>query len=343
MGYSKIIQPNWNRIVRKEYPPKVRDYIRASDLGKSYVDRYYSMMGAEVTNPFQERVLRIFDAGKVMEFIVLRALTMAGILNQKQSWVEYPAGPNNLRVVGYLDATIGGFVDWEQARQIMLDHLAEYKLEMDDQVIEQKAMAIIEGLREVYPNGWSEEMLVEVKSINSMAFWAHKNRDADGNFLGYPHNKLQLYGYLKATQLRYGILLYISKDDFTLEELPVINGDPELEDRFQTDITTMTRHWREKDVPNAEPEIVYNDRKGVFETNWDVGRSLYLKAIYGYENQDAYEKAWHQELLNINRALRHLRKGKTKPEDLQVIESYGLVDYMDLVPTEETPEEVAQE
>jgi len=342
MGYSKLIQPNWNRIVRKEYPPKVRDYIRASDIGKPYIDRYYSMLGTEVTNPFEERVLRIFDAGKVMEFIVLRALTNAGLLNRKQSWVEYPASKDNLRIVGYLDATIGGYTDWGHAEQLMLDHLAEYKLDLDDQVIEQKAMQIIEGLREAYPSGWSEEMLVEVKSINSLSFWAHKNRDEEGNFLGYEHNKLQLYAYLKATKLRQGILLYISKDDFSLEELPVMNGDYELENKFQEDIHTITKYYREKVVPPKEPEIVYNDRKGTFETNWNVGRSPYLALIYGYENQDVYQKAWHKELLDINRALRHLRKGKTKADDLLTIDKYNLAQYMDLVPEEDTEELVEE-
>jgi hypothetical protein len=274
-----MIQAYWNKTVNKTYPPKLRDYITFSDLGKSYLDRYYKMNAEPITNEFDDRTLRIFDAGRVMEFIVLRALTMAGILNQKQEYVEIPATSSQLKVMGYLDCTIGGFTDWDKAKEIITRHLAEYKLNLDDQLLEQKAINIIEGLREQYPKGIEEEILVEVKSINSMAFWAHKNRDEQGNFLGYDHNKLQLYGYMKAKNLKKGILLYISKDDFVIEEINLVLGDEKMEKLFNEDVATMTKYYKNKEIPPKEEDVVWNDQKKQYEVNWRIERSPYLTKI----------------------------------------------------------------
>jgi len=303
-----LIQEHWNKTVRKSYPPKARDYIPFSDIGKAYIDRYWKMKGEPVTNDFDERTLRIFDAGQVMEFIVLRALTMAGILNQKQTFVEISATDKTLRQIGYLDATIGGFADWNKAKEIIQKHLQEYKLTLDDQLLEQKAISIIEGLKLQFPDGKVPEMLVEVKSINSMAFWAHKNRDAKGNFLGYPHNKLQLYGYMKATGIKNGILLYISKDDFVIEELGIILGNEELEKKYNEDIERMTYYYKVDEIPPKLSEIVFNNQKKTFELNWEVKRSSYLTKIYSYKDKVEFEEKNHAKLNEINLALKHLKE-----------------------------------
>ena len=325
-----MIQEHWNRVVRKDFgnQTKVRDYISFSDLGKIYIDRYYKMKGEPVTNPFDERTLRIFDAGKVMEFIVLRALTMTGLLNQKQKFVEIPATATRLKCLGYLDCTIGGFPDWDLAEKRIREHLAEYKLSLDDQLLEQKAIQIIEGLRIPYPKGFQKEMLVEVKSINSMAFWAHKNRDKAGNFLGYDHNKLQLYGYMKATGLESGLILYISKDDFVLEEVGLTLGNEQLEAKFNEDIELMTAYYRNEEVPPKAEEIVFNEQKQSFELNWAVERSNYLTKIYGYENKDKFEESKHGILLDMNRCFKHLKEDEVKDADLEIIEKYSLKGYL---------------
>lgn len=327
---SFLIQNQWNRVVRKDWPTKPRSHVRASEIGMSFVDRYMSMMGTPPSNPFSDRTLRIFDAGRVIEFIVLRALALAGILHKKQGWLELPQTEDHLKVVGRLDALIGGVVDWEEARKRVLDHLAEYKLDLDEELLEGKAMAIIDGLKAEYPKGWPEEMIVEVKSISSMAFhYSRKNQDEQGNFMGYPHNKLQLMAYLEMSGLRQGILFYVSKDDFTLREISVVKDDTELRDALYTDLRTITRYYRNREVPPKESEIVYNDRKGAFETNWTLGRSLYMTKIYGYKDADDYEARYHKQLLDINRALKHLRENKVKAEDLAVIAEYDLEQYID--------------
>jgi len=394
-----MIAEHWNLIVKRDKQSgiKPRDYISMSDLGKPYIDRWYKMKGEQPSNPFEDRVLRIFDAGRTMEFIVLRALTLAGILNKKQQYVEIPPTEKTLRCLGYLDCTIGGIVDWnEQLKKIenylmafdytLVSRVNEYKLKLQsytdgqlraelvsvppieymldeegnevpftevpnfdnltrqdmiemlinsfvesnkkDELLENKAFNIIHGLQRQYPNGVVEETLVEAKSINSMAFWAHKNKTQGGKFLGYPHNKLQLYGYQKATKIEKGILLYISKDDFVLEEVGQQLGNVELDKAFNEDVEAMTEYYRAPNPPPVEQELSYNDRKKTFELNWRIARSPYLTKAYGYKSGDEFEEKNHQMLLDINRALKHLREGKVKEEDKDLIIKCELNKYV---------------
>ena len=323
-----IISEYWNGVVRRENETKLRNYIRASDIGKPYIDRYMQMTGVEPTNPFPDRVLRIFNAGKVIEFIVLRSLAMAGILNRHQKWVEIPETEEHLKIVGYLDATIGGFDTWDVAQGRMEKNMEQFKLDMDDDFVREYATKVFNGLREQYPGGWTEEMLVEIKSINSMAMNKKDLKDDDGNFAGYEHNALQLYAYLKATGLRQGILLYVSKDDFRLEELYIQVGDSNLEDLYWEDITTMTRYYRNGVVPPKEDEIIYNPKKDKFELNWKVTRSSFLTHIYGWTDEDSMEKYYHQYLLDVNRAYKHLKEDKLKPEDKQHIDHWKMHDLL---------------
>lgn len=336
------IQQHWNKVVRREgekYAVKSRDRIRASEVGYPYINRYCSMLGIQPTNPFSDRTLRIFDAGRVVEFLVLRALAMAGILNKQQKYVSLDANKKHLRVTGYLDATIGGFSDWAAAQKLMQENLQRYSMGLDDELLDQKAEFILAGLQEQYPGGYTEEMVVEVKSISSRAFWGHKNRDDDGNFLGYPHHQLQTYAYLEMTGMRQGVILYLSKDDFTLAEVLVLKDDPELKERFYDDLVTMSEYYRKKIVPPKEPEIVYNERKGKFEKNWNVSNSLYLKYIYGYADEDAYNAAWHKTLLGINLALKHMRANKVVAKDLGYISDYGLESYVEKIDTDNEDED----
>lgn len=286
-----MIQEHWNRIVpRVGKEVKQRDYISFSDLGKPYLDRYYKMNGVEPTNDYDERVLRIFDAGRVWEFIFMRAMTLAGILNQQQKYIEIPATEDRLLVMGYLDATIGGFVDYTMAQETIQKHLSEFKLSLDDQIIERKAMSILEGLQKDYPNGNIPEILTEFKSINSMAFWAHKNRDDKGKFLGYPHNKLQHYGYMKGSGIERGLLVYLSKDDGMIEELAMTLGNPEMEKLFNEDVKMMSYYYLNKITPPKEEDIVWNEQKKCYETNWKIERSPYCDLITGMEKEKWIEQ-----------------------------------------------------
>lgn len=321
------IAPIWNKVAEqtngRTRELKTRDYITASDIGGAFIDRYYKMSGEKVTNPFDTRILRIFDAGKVSEWIVTRALALAGVLKEKQGYLEIPESKDYLKILGYFDCTIGGFGNWDEARERMKKWLEEYKLSMDDEIIERYSMAIIDGLEKTYGNKEIPETMVEIKSVNSRAFWNDKSIRVEGKFTGYDHNKFQTMAYLIAKKLKRGLILYLSRDDFSMEEVPIFRGG-ELEKKFWVDIGLMTHYYQNKIVPPKEEEVIFDERRKKFQTNWKVLRSAYLTKIYGYKDQDAFKLKHHQTLLDINRAMRHLEAGKVKDEDKPVIKKWNI-------------------
>lgn len=323
-----IIAQHWNRVVSDNTPKrelKVRSYAYASELGKPVVDRWLSMRGVAPTNDFTNRTLRVFDTGKIIEYAVMRALSLAGVLNRNQSELELPATGFTIPVRGRLDATIGGFVDWDDAMRRAEDNINAFRLGDDDGYLQDRAATIIEGLRAAFPKGMPDEIVLEVKSINSMAFHNSRgNRDENGFFVGYPHHKLQLYAYLLMTRLQQGIVLYVSKDDMVTEEVSVHQSDTAVANMFWDDLYVISTASLSNERPELEPEIVYNSGKGKFEVNWAVGRSRYLTYLYGYSNEDAFEQHHHQTILDLNRALKHLREGKVKPEDTALIEAWNM-------------------
>ena len=77
----------WNESLeqREERPPKERQNLWASELGKSQVDVYLKMKGIAPTNPFSARSLRKFEAGNIWEWIVGLVLLRAGMLRKIKS------------------------------------------------------------------------------------------------------------------------------------------------------------------------------------------------------------------------------------------------------------------
>lgn len=322
----KLIQPIWNNIVREEQvkPTKSRSHIRSSEIGSPLVDRYYSMMGVTPTNPFDDRTLRIFDAGRVIEFITMRILAMSGILESQQVWVELQETDDRLKIVGYIDAIIGGVITWSDARYRIQKNLDDFRLTLDDDLLSRKARDLIDTLSIQFPNGL-DRIALECKSINSQAFHKSKKlQDSEGNFIGYFHNKLQLYAYLMMSGISQGILLYVSKDDFSIAEVPVSRNDNTLSASFWDDIDKITYYYRNEIIPPKEQEIVYNSNNGKYELNWRVTRSPYLKLIYGYPTPDDMDRQHHQYLLDVNRAKKHLLENKVKTEDLEHISFWSM-------------------
>ncbi len=271
------IQNVWNTIVERDREPiTASDYIRSSDIGKTYIDRYYKMLGTPYTNDFDTRTLRVFKAGKLFEDFILDALDKEGVIKERQKEIVIPETAEHLKVVGHIDALLEG------------------------------------------------NKVLELKTVNSRAFWAHKNRDENGRFLGYDHHKLQLASYMIGLNTQYGSLLYISKDDLCVEEVPVFRIKS-LEERLFEDLRLMSNFYRNGVIPKAPDEIIYNPLKDCFETNWEVGRSNYLTKIYNYKDKDDFRIRTHRKLLDINRALRHYRADKLKDEDLKYKNEYNFL------------------
>lgn len=325
-----FIADYWNNTERKDWPMKPRNYARASEIGSPFLDRYLAMKGIEPSNPWSERTLRIFDAGRMIEFLVTRTLRVAGILKNAQEWVELLPTDTTVGVKGYLDVIIGGSVDWDSAQRAIVDHLGQYGLKLRDEVIESKAMQIIKGLSIQYPDGFDTDMVVEIKSTGSLNYATKDRIDQQGNFTGYDTHKLQLYAYLEMTGLEVGYLFYIFKDDFRLAEVPVLRSDVDLREKFYMDLYQMASLLKNDQPPAKEPLVVYDPNHTKFTLNWEVSRSRYLSYIYGYASSDEYEQAVEPLVSDLNYALTSLRMGVTSWIDAyqELIDQYKLKQYV---------------
>jgi hypothetical protein len=286
----------WNgQLEQEQRSAKMRDYISAGDLGGSFLDRYYKMMGIEPTNPYEPRVLRIFSAGNEFHHLIDTVFRKIGILKSCEKYVEIPEDEERLKVLGYYDALIGGFSDWDLARErVKESDLSDF--------VKSASLALIDNFENRLPNGL-EEVLCEIKSINSLAFWNRKNYLG----VGYPHHRLQLYTYMKATGIKKGILLYVSKDDLMLEECPIIMPNPVLEEEWQNDVRTMTKYYRNKIVPEKEPDVVFNKDRKRYEVNWKLLRSPFLTKITGMKKED-FEKEVKQKVKEKNKEMKEKKK-----------------------------------
>lgn len=285
----------WNNLVTEDYPVKARDYIRASEIGKPFLDRYLAMKGLTPTNPFPPRVKRVFDAGFIFEVdVVERLFKLAGILQsaQKEVVVELPG---MLKVIGHYDHKVGGTINQEQAQKEIDDpHTSDW--------MKARAKKLLETLLTTYPNGL-KTLIADVKTVNSRSFWYAGNQDeSTGFFKGYDHHKLQLFTYLFAENEPEGRLFYISKDDLTLMESPVSLNNQILKELWLNDITQMTHYYKNNIEPPKEDDLVFNERKQMWEYNWVIMRSSYFYRITGKESVEDWQNSLRDELKKKNTA-----------------------------------------
>lgn len=285
----------WNELLIEDYPIKPRNYIRASDIGKPFLDRYLAMKGVQPTNPFPARVKRIFDCGYIFEDIVERIFRIAGILIDTQKTVVVK-NKGLLDVTGHYDYKIGGKIDYKNANEA----IKELYENIGSEWFKKRAEKFLTGLLEQYPEGM-RQVIAEIKSVNSSAFWAHGNQDKQtGFFRGYDHHKLQLLTYLMGDDEKEGKLFYCSKDDLTLMETAVFINQADLKKQWLEDVSKMTEYFNSNKEPEREENIVFNKEKRIFETNWRVARSVYLTKITGFATVEEWENSIKEELKKKN-------------------------------------------
>jgi hypothetical protein len=288
------IQDIWNELLTEDRPITPRSYIRASEIGKPYLDRYLAMKGVQPTNPFSPRIKRVFDCGLIFEVdVVERMFKLLGILQSAQTEVKYKRD-GLLEVIGHYDHKVGGQINVSQVQESLADPLVSPWMK-------KRTEKLLEKLMYRYPQGM-RTLIAEIKTVNSRSFWSHKNQDPEtGFFKGYDHHKLQLYTYLMALQEDEGRVFYISKDDLTLFETSIYLSDQKLADLWEEDIAIMTYYYLANKEPDREPDIIFNEDKGMYEANWKIGRSNYLKLITGFETTDEWESSLYGQLKDKNK------------------------------------------
>ena len=287
----------WNESLenREEREIKPRSNMWASELGKSYVDRYLKMTGVAPTNPPNPRSLRKFEAGNIWEWIVGLVLRRAGILLESQGWVSFKY-PGLLEVTGKLDYLAGGKPDWEKAQaEISSEHFPEF--------LGRAAQAIVKHFQSKYPSGMREGVL-EIKTAAAFMFDLREKFGA-----AETSHALQAFHYLKAKDLPEAHVVYICKDDARMLELGVFNPSP-IEDIYRQDIEKMTNYLEAKEQPPLEPLIDYDPDTTRFMANWKVGYSPYLTKLYGFKNQMEFEDKYKPVVMQWNRVVNRVVKGE---------------------------------
>lgn len=329
------VQGIWNDITEVERrKPKTRDYISFGDIGKKdFWSRYMKMNGVEESNPIENRVIRIFQAGDAFHDLVKGVFKNSGIyifsqddLDEKgeRSWSEIPATKTQLKQFGAFDVLVGGKPNLKKAMEwIERSDMTQFQKD--------KAIKIAQYFSDKFPNGL-KPMIYEIKSINSMAFWGKK----DYLHEAYPHHRHQLFGYLKANHknpemlkkveeagikvdsIDEGRLLYISKDDLVMAEFPIHINDKNLEESYKKDIDTMSYYILNKQEPPKPDYIVLNKRKtlsfqkdkikrkvrGCYDGNWEVSWSSYFTLMTGCKNKKEFEDLLKEEIKNKNELIK---------------------------------------
>ncbi len=89
----------------------------------------------------------------------------------------------------------------------------------------------------------------------------------------------------------------------------------------------MTKYIKNKEMPPKESCIIFDEQFKKFSANWKVGYSSYIKKIYGFPNQNAFDEKYKKIVEKWNRVLTRVKdNAKMTDNNLEAIkemENYG--------------------
>lgn len=291
----------WNESIlqREERAVVARDRVWASELGKPVIDIILKMRGTKPTNPPNARSMRKFEAGNIWEWLVSLILKRAGILQENQKWLQFQY-PDMVAVSGKLDFIAGGKPDYANAEKL----LAQLEL---PEVFLRGGRAIINHLKTNYPDGMASKVL-EIKSCSAFMFELYERNNKSSR-----NHRLQAFHYLKATGMERADVVYVSKDDSRMIELPLWLDSP-LEEDYKAEIAKITHYYKSGEMPPKEKMLVFDEDTGRFSRNWGVEYSGYLTMLYGFEQPDDYFNKYAPIAERWNRVLGRIKAAKPMTE-----------------------------
>lgn len=280
-----------------ERPQTPRDYIYASELGGSMVDRYLKMIAVKASNPPNTRSRRKFQAGNIWESIINFVLLRAGILKKKQIRSEVTL-PGLLRVSGRMDFLAGGYNDWDKAERELDD------LDFFPEFVKWTTRQIIAKLKEEYSDMEFVEKILEAKSVSAFVMELQQRA-------GTPQksHKLQNFHYLIGTGIEHGLVMYISREDCQLLDFPIFNSDVITMQDYRTDIETITGYYMNREMPPKNPEFIFDERSCRFNKNFQVEYSYYLTKLYKYKTPEEYREKFAPLAAGANRVVKRILNG----------------------------------
>lgn len=272
------IQEGWNKTltISKERDNKPRDILYASEIGRSYYDTYLSMMGVPATNDVSDTIRRKMEAGNFYEAIVAWVFQRVGILKEQQTSIRSYV-PGLLPIHGRADIIAGCDGDWNTRKAQLLDLFTNldkfgFSFPFLDQV-RKLSFALIDDLATKYPDGMQTK-IIEVKSLNSMAFWAGD----EAIKTPYEHHKFQLTFYQAFNNLgiKDGSFIYVDRDTMSLSEIPNYVTDDTMEkmEKWHNEISKF--YFNKQEPPKPELVVIQD---GKYQFNWEIERSSYKDKI----------------------------------------------------------------
>lgn len=284
----------WNAALEEDTarPVTPRDYLWASELGKSPIDLWLKLRGTTQTNPPNSRAKRKFEAGNLTEWMISLILSRAGLLISTQERCEHQY-PGLLKVTGKMDFLAGGRPTLENWQE---------KSEGLPEVFYKAGEKIVKYILEKYPQGLEEKPL-EIKSLSANMFDALDRR---GKSL--KNHRLQLFHYIKSKDYEKGSIIYICRDDLRMREFDVYNTN-QFEKEYIEAIEVISHYHLTGARPNLEKSIVFNEDTGKFTQNHNIAYSGYLTLLYGYKDQKSFDDANKPIVARFNRVLGRLKNG----------------------------------
>lgn len=305
-GFAEVWNQSLTTRADRELIP--RDYVWASEIGGSMIDRYLKMSGVQYSNAPNNRSLRKFQAGDIWEWICALVLRRAGILIDSQVKLSHQY-PGLLRVSGKLDFMAGGKPDWKRARR----DLAFLGL---PEMLYNASLSIINQLESQFSDDVLKSIVLEIKSVSSFMYEKYDAIQQPGK-----HHRCQTFHYLKSQGLDEGHIVYVCRDDCQLLEFGVFNPSS-VESEYIEDLTEITNYVVTKTRPPLESEILLDESRFRFEKNWKIEYSNYLTMLYGYKTPMEYREKVDKFISDMNRVLKRCVTGaKMTDLNLKVIEN----------------------
>lgn len=123
----------------------------------------------------------------------------------------------------------------------------------------------LEGRCDLIIKAGDKKILVDIKTINSRAFW-HLENSGKTVAEKFPQYVKQLGAYMLmlkkgAVPVDEGRILLVSKDDLTMKEVSYFLTE-ELEKSVIEELSMLNKHWREKTLPPCTCGSLYLDKNG---------------------------------------------------------------------------------
>jgi hypothetical protein len=255
------IQYNWSAqdLVDSSFTfdPYDKDKWYVTDGGKCLGGAYFARKGLKPTNPPDARAFRTMKLGELVEQVIVEQMER-----------------------GLFPLMEKGEVDDIITQDYLLDDKLHVGGRSDILVISKKYLPL----------------LYEVKSIHSKGFWWL----AKSNNKPHDHYVAQINWYLKRYREIYpGIqarLLYVSRDDMSVLEIPVEYNE-EIANISEDKFRSLNEAWEKDILPPVEPPVVFNQDRGKYDVNFKAKWCWYHDKCLN--DKDWLKKA-EEEVIKLN-------------------------------------------